>query len=550
MKQNKIYNFRYYENFFVIILFLVYFLIGSQIFTDYGFYIDEKFHRANGFYWLNYLSNFFGFIDLSQISQLKLKEIEAFTLPNIDNWNLYGVIFDVPAAYLEIILNIKNPIDYYQMRHFLVFIFFFFGAIFFYLILKNRFNNKIVSIIGVTLFILTPRIFGDSFWNNKDIIFLTFFTISLFFYFKLIDNPSIKNIILLALFSAIGTTMRFAGIFLPITLIFLYIIDKISRRDELHLKTILICYFSFFFFLFIFWPNVWSNLPAAIFSSLNLDMSWKGNVNFLGKYYFSGNLPYYYLFFWIIISTPLIHLILFIFGFYNYIKRLILRYFTIKQNSIYNDLWRSSNEKKDFLIFINLTFFVIVLSFLNIHLYNSWRLGYFLYIFIIYFAAFGIFLLTIKFKKKLVQLTIIFGILIIFLIYRIALYHPYQSLYFNILIPPSIKNNVDVDYTGLSAFHFLKEIIDQEKNDKHIKIGVASWYPLWRMVDLLNNEEKNKITILANEEKNQAKYLYSNRIYDIDKKYYKKYDIPSNFKKFKELKIDNTIIFDVYKRLD
>jgi hypothetical protein len=70
------------------------------------------------------------------------------------------------------------------------------------------------------------------------------------------------------------------------------------------------------------------------------------------------------------------------------------------------------------------------------------------------------------------------------------------------------------------------------------------------MVDLLNNEEKNKITILANDEKNQAKYLYSNRIYDIDKKYYKKYDIPSNFKKFKELKIDNTIIFDVYKRLD
>ena len=74
MKQNKIYNFRYYENFFVIILFLVYFLIGSQIFADYGFYIDEKFHRANGFYWLNYLSNFFGFIDLSQISQLKLNK--------------------------------------------------------------------------------------------------------------------------------------------------------------------------------------------------------------------------------------------------------------------------------------------------------------------------------------------------------------------------------------------------------------------------------------------------------------------------------------------
>ena len=45
MKQNKIYNFRYYENFFVIILFFVYFLIGSQIFADYGFYIDEKHYK-------------------------------------------------------------------------------------------------------------------------------------------------------------------------------------------------------------------------------------------------------------------------------------------------------------------------------------------------------------------------------------------------------------------------------------------------------------------------------------------------------------------------
>ena len=124
MKQNKIVNFQYYEKFFIIALFSVYFFVASQIFVDYGFYIDEKFHRANGFYWLNYLSNFFGFTDLSQISEIKLKEIEGFTLPNIGNWNLYGVIFDVPAAYFEIILKINNPIDYYQMRHFLVFIFF------------------------------------------------------------------------------------------------------------------------------------------------------------------------------------------------------------------------------------------------------------------------------------------------------------------------------------------------------------------------------------------------------------------------------------------
>ena len=550
MKQNKIVNFQYYEKFFIIALFSVYFFVASQIFVDYGFYIDEKFHRANGFYWLNYLSNFFGFTDLSQISEIKLKEIEGFTLPNIGNWNLYGVIFDVPAAYFEIILKINNPIDYYQMRHFLVFIFFFISSIFFYQILKNRFNNILVSIVGLTLFILTPRLFGDSFWNNKDIIFLSFYTISLFFYFKFIDNPSTKIIILLALFSAIGTTIRFAGIFLPITLIFFFIIDKISKRNEINFKTIIFYFFYFFIFLYFFWPNVWADPQGALFSSLNLQMSWKGNINFLGKYYFSGNLPYYYLFFWIVISTPLIHLFFFTFGFYSYAKRLLLRFLTIEQNSIHNDLWRSRNESKDFLVFINLIFFMSVLSFLNINLYNSWRLGYFLYIFIIYFASFGIYLLIIKFKKNILQLSLIFLTLIFFLTYRIILYHPYQSLYFNALVPTYIKNNVDVDYTGLSSFHFLKELIKNEKSNKPIKIAANSWYPLWRMVDLLSEKEKSKIIILANDQKTQATYLYSNRIYDIDKRYYKKYDIPSNFKKIKEFKIDNTIIFDVYKRLD
>ena len=548
MKQNKIFNYINYENFFIIILFLFYFLIGSQIFNDYGFYIDEKFHRANGFYWLKYLSNFFGFTDLSQISENKLNNIKDFTLPSIDKWNLYGVIFDVPAAYLEIILNINEPVKYYQLRHFLVFIIFFNGAIFFYKILKNRFKNIFVSIFGLILFILTPRLLGDSFWNNKDIVFLSFYTISIFFYFKLIDKPSVKNILLFALFSAIGTSVRIAGIFLPITLIFFYLINKISNRNDIYLKTLIIYLLSFLLFLFVFWPNSWTNTSSAFFSAFNLNMSWEGNVNFLGEYYFSKNLPYYYLIFWIVISTPVIHLFLFGIGFYNYSRRLVLRYFEIKKISIYNDLWRSKSEKKDFLIFINLIFFILVLSFLNISLYNSWRLGYFLYIFILYFASMGIYLFFLNFKKKLMQLIIILVMLNLFLIYRAILYHPYQSLYFNIFVPSSVKKTLDVDYTGLSAYHFLKKLIEEEKDNRSIKVAVNSWHPLWRMVNLLSKDERERIIILTTDKKNQADYLYSNRIYDVDKKYYKKYDVPSNFIKFKELKIDNTIIYDVYKR--
>ena len=201
MLQNKFLNNKYSENLFITSFFIVFFFIGYKIHTDYGFYIDEKFHRANGFYWLNYVASFFGLESLEQISKTKLDSIDGFTLPNIKEWNMYGVIFDIPAALLEISLDINEPIKYYGLRHLMVFIFFFSGSIFFYKILKNRFKDNFVSFLGLFLFILTPRIFGDSFWNNKDIIFLSLYTISLFYFFKLIDNESWKNILLLSLFS-------------------------------------------------------------------------------------------------------------------------------------------------------------------------------------------------------------------------------------------------------------------------------------------------------------------------------------------------------------
>ena len=547
MHQNKFLNCKITKNLFVTSIFLIFFIAGSLIYSDYGFYIDEKFHRANGFYWLNYISNFFGFEDLSQISSNKLKNISGFTLPSISEWNAYGIIFDVPAAYLEIIFNLDNQLSYYLLRHYLVFVLFFLSSIFFYKILNNRFHNNLVSILGLILFVLTPRIFGDGFWNNKDIVFLCFYTISIFFYFKTLENQILSNILLLGIFSALSTTIRFAGIFLPISLIFFFLIDKISKRNDLMLKTIITYLIFFIFFLFITWPYLWTDFTGGILSSLNLAMAWSGKVNFLGKYYMSNNLPYFYLIFWIAITTPLAHLFLFFYGFINYFRRFLLRYFSIKNKSFHNDLWRSLNEKKDLFIFINLIFFLTLLSFFNVSLYNGWRLGYFLYIFIIYFSTYGIYLLVIKFKKKINFFVYVSSLIIIFLIYRLSLYHPYQSLYFNLAVPKIIKNNVDVDYFGLSGFLFLKKLIKNEKTFP-IKISVNSWYPLWRMVELLENTEKKKIQVFSHDKKNEVDYLYSNRIYDVDNKFYKKYDIPENFRKLEEFKIDNTIIYEVYKR--
>ena len=102
-------------------------------------------------------------------------------------------------------------------------------------------------------------------------------------------------------------------------------------------------------------------------------------------------------------------------------------------------------------------------------------------------------------------LTIILLVLNSFLIYRAILYHPYQSLYFNIFVPSNVKNNVDVDYTGLSAYHFLKKLIDDEKVNKPVKVAVNSWHPLWRMLNLFSKDEKHIDKLLQFLEKHITK---------------------------------------------
>ena len=82
-----------------IILFFIYsvsILIALITYKDYGIHIEEKFHRLNGHYWLNYLSDQFGFDNLKQITEKKINEISDYTLSPVSVYNKYSVIFDLP----------------------------------------------------------------------------------------------------------------------------------------------------------------------------------------------------------------------------------------------------------------------------------------------------------------------------------------------------------------------------------------------------------------------------------------------------------------------
>lgn len=541
-----------YHEILVSLVFIFFFILGISTFKDYGISVDEKFQRLNGFFWLNYLLQFTDIVNFKYLVSQKILSINDFSLSDIEKFNFYGILFDLPAAYFEILFNFKSTSDIYNFRHFLNFLYFFVGSVFFYKILINRFD-RYSSLLGTLLFLFSPRIYGESFYNSKDIIFLSFSCIAIFYCFEFISKKKTKDLILFSFFSAACIQTRILGIYLPISFLMFYLFSIMSNKGEI---IFIYKYFSYLiltiFFLYISWPYLWEN-PIQNFTQIFLNLSSvtpQFKIFFKGDYIDVNYMPYLYLPTWIIISSPIINSFLFILGFCILFLRLINRLITfekLKNNK--SDLWRNLKEKKDLFILINFSAIFFIFILFNITLVNSWRYAFFLNIFIVYIATFFIFYISRKFKRN--KINFIFKIIItsfiIFNFYKIFLYHPFQGLYFSSILSSKYKNSFEIDHSAISGKNALIWILNHSKKGEKINIGVASWSSLHRNLESINEKNKKYLNIVG-QNFNDAEYIYTNNISEVDKTKDKKYDIPLNFTEIYKLMIDDLIIYKIYKK--
>ena len=542
------------NNLILFTVFSTYLFVGVFIFKDFGIGIEEHFQRKNGFYWLSYLLSFTNFTELTEISNLKYQEIIATNqLPDINFFNFYGILFDVPTALIEILFGINESKDYFEMRHLFSFIIYFISSIFFYKILKNRFGF-FIGLIGLLIYILSPRIFGDSFHNNKDVFFLSLFTISIYFCLETIQKNSYKNLILFSLFAAFATSSRIVGLFLPFSIIIFYFFEFLSNTSkykELFFKSFFLIFF-FFLFLFLHFPYAWTLEFKNILNWLDPFFYYMGlSILFNGEYYLIKFLPRSYLPTWITISTPLYYLLLLFIGLAYLIFRLFRRLSNIKEKTIYNDLWRSTKEKKDAYITIFFLTFIFFVVFFDVAMLSGWRHFYFLHTFIVYICTFGLYFFYILILRYKIIKSFFIPVAILplfFIVYKIYQFHPYQSLYFNNLINYQNIEKYQVDTPSLSRADALKNILNQENNNSVINVANASWTPFFNGKDLLKEDDKKRLNFVG-QEYDKADYIYTNYIYEVDIRYNNKYTIPENFKEFDKLIIGEIPIYTIYKRI-
>ena len=273
-------------------------------------------------------------------------------------------------------------------------------------------------------------------------------------------------------------------------------------------------------------------------------------IFFNGEFYQSKYLPISYIPVWIFISTPLYIGIFAALGFIFHFRRIFMRYASIKINTKFNssDLWKSKKEKNEF------CFFLVLIAVISLYftvfpaLMSGWRHFYFLNFFIIYYTIFLTHVLFLRFrdKDKIKKVILSFFFIVnVVLFYDIFKYHPFQSSYFNNFISKETKYKYEIDTQSLSRVHALKEIL--KDNNNVANIGTASWTPLEDARSLISMKLWSSMKFVGTNY-NNADYIYTNYIYELNTKYNKKYEIPENFYLYKKFEIDGTRIYSIFKK--
>lgn len=532
------------NNFLLCVFYLSTILLSLLIFKDFGISIDEDNVRIIGFLALENIYNFFDATMHDKI-EFVLSNQTAHTPNAIPS---SGPIFNLIAATVEILFNINDSDNQFYFRHLLTFLLFLLSSYFLFKIILIRYESFDIAFLGLLFFLISPRIFANSFYNSNDIVFLSFSLINLYAFITLLNNPNLTNSLICALTTALTINSRIFGIIFLILIVYIFFISILRGRKKRRKFFLLINYIFFsFVFLIISWPYLWfspiENLYLVL-SNLN-EHSLPIHIFFNSEFFYFNNVPWDYHLQWVFYTTPLFYFLLFLFGTYFLVKRLISRLFKVENSISYHDLWRGKKEAIDYttILFLFVPIFILINS--NKVSYNGWRHLFFIYPFLIIISCNALYRIkTFLFKKNILFFVLCLILLIPNLFWMIK-NHPYQDYYFNFLIKDkNIKKKFEIDYFGTSGKHALKYILD--KNQNNISVFSPNTLDLNLSLQILEKPMRDRITII--DDISKADFIINNYYDWRGKTKPNEYLFSNEFKLYYQIKIDDLVINSIYKR--
>ena len=535
----------------VILYFSLFFVIGGICFSDYGISTDETQQRLIGQTSLQFLSHVF------HLSSL-LKDTIPLTDPSsvflLQKDRDYGVIFELPAEYLVSLFQLEGANIFY-FRHWLTFFVFFISSIFFYKTIRYRYQNWRWGLLATTVLILSPRIFGDAFFNDKDLVFLSLFIITSYTLIRFQAKPSLSKALYHALACAVAIDTRIMGILIPILTLGimalqLWTYPKLHKRILLTLGIYLVATTGL---VVLFWPWLWQDPIGNLLIAFKNMARFRHIVDmvFMGGVVSSGKLPWTYVPVWLGVTTPLLYSVLFFVGLATIGRQTWKGGFqTLRDSGPFQDL-----------IFLIL-FFAPLAAVIVLHsvLYNGWRQMYFIYPAFVVIATRGLVALwNVSGRRKILKPLLVLTVSLSFsyTAYWMVRWHPYQYLYFNVLAGQSSKR-FDVDYWGVAYREPVLAILNQDPTKKYAIYDAYSDGPIfdnpkrihwgyWQLphgINILNLSLNHRARIIGDRTEACSDYVFTtvmgNRQQYLSNK--------PEFAVFHELKVDGQIVYTTFKR--
>ena len=424
--------------FFVVVL-----VFGLLIFRGYGLSVDENQQRDTGMVSLKYVGQI-----LNPAWVAADKEFERYNVP-LAQYNDcdYGVAFETPVSYLERVLHYNDIRDRFLLRHLCTFLVCFGGLIAVYQLAARRFRDWRVGLLAALWLLLSPRLFADFFYNDKDAVFMALFAISINTGVLFLLRPTARRLCWHALACAITIDVRIMGILVPLATVAMLLWRGI-RGEERWSRVLgagigysaLVCPL-----IVLFWPYLWAN-PLENFLAAFHNMSvfrWGGSVLYQGELILATEIPWHYAPVWIGITTPLLYLAMGLLGIGLVVRQVVKQRWR---------LWANDQQLQDFM-FLGLSVAPLV-AVVALHsvLYDGWRQLYFVYPAFLLLAVRG-WLAAMQWRPRWAAWPRVLGAATALAMLVIAAQmvhdHPLQNLYFNALAGRRVAERFEVDYWGL-----------------------------------------------------------------------------------------------------
>ena len=498
-----------------IVLFLITLIITFLTYRDYGISWDETTQREIGRITYDYIFN---------------NSRELFSSHDF----YYGSGFEFPLVVLEKLLKLTDSRDIYLMRHLVTNVFFLISALSMYVLVYRIFKNRFIACLGFIMLVFAPRIYAHSFFNTKDIPFLSMFLVTLCYCQVAFEKNKKVMFLILGILCGYTTSIRIMGIMLGCCIMIFLLIDlffvlKDKGKSKSAILKMVLFSVGFCFTLYITWPALWEHPIHNFIGSFNSfsRFPWHGIVLLNGKVEQGANLPWTYFPTWFLITTPELWLIA---GFAGIIM--------IGINFIKKPLSYLKNSRERNLLLYLMCFSIPIMAVVFLHsvIYNDWRQLYFIYPSFVMMALYFInTLLETRYRFFAGGICILQAVLIsCFMVNN----YPFSQVYFNNLVAHKeeyLGANYELDYWGCSYKQGLDYILKTDKS-KTIKVGGVYDNLVRNNMLLLTKDQRGRI---QNVDAGQADYLIMN--YKANPN-----DFPSRKIEY-SIKVLNSTILCIYK---